>query len=116
MYLSKLSKKELLIKCAEVGIIRCKSKNKTELVNLINNKENKHEDLKILTFKPNNKNQVISLFKNNEDISNKIILVGNDKRIETCKKIGGDKKRKGHKMSTHKRKKRLRKNRHKKKK
>lgn len=97
MYLSKLSKKELLIKCAEVGIIRCKSKNKTELVNLINNKENKHEDLKILTFKPNNKNQVISLFKNNEDISNKIILVGNDKRIETCKKIGGDKKRKGHK-------------------
>ena len=35
MDLSKLSKKELLLKCEELGIIKYKSKNKTELINLI---------------------------------------------------------------------------------
>jgi DNA (cytosine-5)-methyltransferase 1 len=38
MNLNKLSKKELLVKCEELGIIKCKSKNKSELIVLINNK------------------------------------------------------------------------------
>lgn len=45
--LLKLSKVSLLEKCTELGIIKCKSKNKTELINLINNKimdnKNKHK-------------------------------------------------------------------------
>lgn len=38
MDLTKLSKKELLTKCEELGITKCKSKNKNELVELINQK------------------------------------------------------------------------------
>ena len=37
MNINNLTKKELLIKCEELGIIKCKSKNKTELITLINN-------------------------------------------------------------------------------
>ena len=37
--LTKLSKKELLVKCEEVGITKCKSKNKGELIELINKKQ-----------------------------------------------------------------------------
>ena len=36
--LSKLSKLSLLEKCTELGIVKCKSKNKTELIKLINNR------------------------------------------------------------------------------
>jgi hypothetical protein len=45
-----LSKKELLEKCAEFGIIKCKSKNKSELISLINNKDN--EENKINKISP----------------------------------------------------------------
>jgi DNA (cytosine-5)-methyltransferase 1 len=38
MDLTKLSKNELLAKCQELGIKNCKSKNKSELIDLINNK------------------------------------------------------------------------------
>ena len=36
MDLTKLSKAELLVKCEELGINKCKSKNKSELIDLIN--------------------------------------------------------------------------------
>ena len=39
MDLSKLSKTELLVKCEELGIKKCKSKNKSELIELINHKQ-----------------------------------------------------------------------------
>ena len=38
MDLSKLSKTELLVKCEDIGITKCKSKNKSELIILINKK------------------------------------------------------------------------------
>jgi hypothetical protein len=38
MDMSKMSKYELLAKCKEMGIVRCISKNKSELINLINSK------------------------------------------------------------------------------
>jgi DNA (cytosine-5)-methyltransferase 1 len=38
MNLTKLSKAKLLEKCQELGITKCKSKNKSELINLINSK------------------------------------------------------------------------------
>jgi site-specific DNA-methyltransferase (adenine-specific) len=44
MDLSKLSKKELLSKCEELGITKCKSKNKNELINLITSIHNDHVD------------------------------------------------------------------------
>ena len=37
MELTKLSKTELLAKCEELGIKKCKSKNKGELIDLIKN-------------------------------------------------------------------------------
>ena len=40
MDLTKLSKKELLAKCEENEIIKCKSKNKKELISLLQNKLN----------------------------------------------------------------------------
>jgi DNA (cytosine-5)-methyltransferase 1 len=40
MDLTNLSKSELLAKCEELGITKCKSKNKTELIDLINKKQN----------------------------------------------------------------------------
>jgi len=39
MDLTKLSKAELLVKCEELGITRCKSKNKSKLIELINEKQ-----------------------------------------------------------------------------
>jgi DNA (cytosine-5)-methyltransferase 1 len=45
--LTKLSKAELLVKCEELGITKCKSKNKCELLNLINNKMQSKEQVKL---------------------------------------------------------------------
>ena len=42
--LKKLSKTQLLSKCKEIGITKCSSKNKLELIKLIENEENKEED------------------------------------------------------------------------
>jgi hypothetical protein len=39
MDLSKLTKSTLLSKCEKLGFTKCKSKNKTELIELIRNKE-----------------------------------------------------------------------------
>ena len=44
MDLSKLSKKELLEKCEELGIKKCKSKNKDKLIELIENYQQVKED------------------------------------------------------------------------
>ena len=41
MDLTKLSKQELLVKCEELGITKCKSKNKGDLIDLINSKQPK---------------------------------------------------------------------------
>jgi hypothetical protein len=40
MDLTKLSKTELLAKCEEIGITKCKSKNKGELIEIIKSKQN----------------------------------------------------------------------------
>jgi DNA (cytosine-5)-methyltransferase 1 len=49
MDLDKLTKTELLLKCEELGIIKCKSKNKGELIQLINETElSKHKSKKTL--------------------------------------------------------------------
>jgi DNA (cytosine-5)-methyltransferase 1 len=51
MDLTKLSKAELLTKCEEIGLTKCKSKNKVELINLINKTQNtKHIPPKSIEF------------------------------------------------------------------
>jgi DNA (cytosine-5)-methyltransferase 1 len=45
MDLSRLTKKELLNKCDELGITKCKSKNKCVLIELINNKNYKYQNI-----------------------------------------------------------------------
>jgi len=44
MDLTKLTKTELLAKCEELGIKKCKSKNKEELINLLQNKLTEKEN------------------------------------------------------------------------
>ena len=61
MDLSKYSKKELLDKCEELGIEKCKSKNKSILIELINNKIKIEDD------------NINDLEKNKEDIIKKEI-------------------------------------------
>ena len=52
MDLTKLSKTELLEKCAELGIIKWKSKNIGELIDLINLKTQAKKQVKIKTLVP----------------------------------------------------------------
>lgn len=62
MDLTKLSKKELLEKCYEIGITKCKSKNKSDLIQIINDKkENNNNEINFKTEEP----EVLS--KNNND-------------------------------------------------
>jgi DNA adenine methylase len=67
MELTKLSKKELLEKCEELGITKCKSKNKAELIVLINVKTQPKKKVELITDDDATKE------KNNDDI-NKIIM------------------------------------------
>jgi DNA (cytosine-5)-methyltransferase 1 len=48
MDLTKLSKTELLEKCEELGITKCKSKNKSEIINLINFKTQSKKKVELL--------------------------------------------------------------------
>jgi site-specific DNA-methyltransferase (adenine-specific) len=68
MDLTKLSKSELLLKCQEIGIIKCKSKNKTELINLIN--ENKSSQNKNLVKENNEEKDNYEEKENNEEKDN----------------------------------------------
>jgi hypothetical protein len=83
MGLDKLSKKELLDKCIKLGIKKCKSKNKKELIKLIT-KSQVFEEKKVVSFEVENKKKKENFIK------------GNNKRIESCKKIGKSKKVLGH--------------------
>ena len=65
MDLSKLLKQELLVKCEKLGISKCGSKNKSEIIQLINSKQaNIFEEPKIIIINENTKNtlNVLDLF------------------------------------------------------
>jgi len=84
MNLTKLSKTELLAKCEELGITKCKSKNKNEIIQIINNKS-----------KSEPTNFIIEEDLNMTNAHNKIISVpeeikqNNIKYIDLCCGIGG---------------------------
>lgn len=94
MDLTKLSKSELLLKCQEIGIIKCKSKNKTELINLIN--ENKSSQNKILVKENNeekdNYEEKEEKKENNEEKtqSNDAIVLKKDDLIAKIEKMSID--------------------------
>jgi DNA (cytosine-5)-methyltransferase 1 len=94
MELTKLSKNELLVKCEELGITKCKSKNKTELIKLINGKSKKpHIEFIIEDNDEDCLQETNNIIENiNNEITNKII---DDKQyikysfIEVCAGGGG---------------------------
>ena len=73
MDLTKLSKQELLTKCKEHGITKCKSKTKSELINLINSK---------FVINNSNSNSNIELINNVEliikDHADKVVNTNNN--------------------------------------
>lgn len=70
--LFQLSKKELLEKCAELGITKCSSKNKNQLIYLINNKYNKLKEKKIKFIIENEEKEdiITETLESNISISN----------------------------------------------
>jgi len=63
--ISKLSKTELLAKCEELGIQKCKSKNKNELIELINNYKTPTKGKLIIEDDEEEKNEVLNVTQNN---------------------------------------------------
>lgn len=81
MDLTKLSKKELLAKCEEVGIAKCNSKNKSVLINLLQNKLNEKE--KAIIIVEDEDKTVDTMINNNDDNNYEISNSNNiNKNIE----------------------------------
>ena len=55
MDLTKLSKTELLVKCEELGITKCKSKNKEKLIDLINTKNQTTQTVELINYNSDEK-------------------------------------------------------------
>ena len=91
MDLTKLSKTELLEKCAELGIIKCKSKNIGELIDLINLKIQAKKQVKLIIQDndiidaDNNDNDKDNSTNINENIEDELIL-----NLEKIKLYKGD--------------------------
>ena len=88
MDLFKLLKKDLLLKCEELGIYKCKSKNKSELIKLIHSKliiDTNNDDNDNNDNNDNENNDIIDI--NNEIIKNKIY---NEDCIIGMRKIGDE--------------------------
>ena len=74
MTLTKLSKTELLEKCEGLGIKKCESKNKSELIDLINSKISKKSQIKLIIEQDNNTEIYSSELHTLDDIKNEVIL------------------------------------------
>lgn len=94
MDLTKLSKTELLMKCEEYGIKKCKSKNKEELINLINIKTQSNKKVELIIEHVDKKEQSHDninkiqkeLSKEDDKISNTIIT-NNSSQIKHLKPL-----------------------------
>ena len=91
MELTKLSKTELLEKCEELGITKCKSKNKSELIDLINVKTQPNKKMELIIEDNDDKD----LQDKNDVIENTINEITDNKEkvkysfIEVCAGGGG---------------------------
>ena len=70
MDLTKLSKTELLAKCEEKGIKKCKSKNKEELINLLQNKPIEKKKVELIIQEDEEETIITSTTQNEIDIKN----------------------------------------------
>jgi len=70
MNVTKLSKRELLKKCEEDGMTNCKSKNKSELIDLINKKQDADKDIPL-------KKQTESIIEHDETKENNVSEIKN---------------------------------------
>jgi DNA (cytosine-5)-methyltransferase 1 len=84
MELTKLTKTELLEKCEELGIKKCKSKNKDELIQIINDNASKSKKKQIDFIIEEDDNENASVTNLTETSQNNII-----KYIDLCCGIGG---------------------------
>jgi SAM-dependent methyltransferase len=72
MDLAKLSKNELLLKCQEYGILKCKSKNKNELIDLINNIKSVKKNKPKLIIESDDENEFDNVKQNNNSSTTSI--------------------------------------------
>jgi len=88
MDLTKSSKAELLAKCEELGITKCKSKNKSELINLINSNSKTTQIKENITYSQETNNVIEN---STEEITNETTdnLRVNFSFIEVCAGGGG---------------------------
>jgi hypothetical protein len=86
MDLGELSKTELLEKCEELGITKCKSKNKGELIDLINSKSQQiKEKPKIELIIEEDDNNPSNIEQDIHVADDKIIILNADCMIELNK-------------------------------
>jgi DNA (cytosine-5)-methyltransferase 1 len=91
MDLTKLSKQQLLVKCEELGITKCKSKNKSDLIDLINSKMQPKkkveliEDDDIIEVVNNEK---ISYLLEDDKTTNEIITTNLENNNDKILKVG----------------------------
>jgi hypothetical protein len=85
MNLTSLSKLDLLSKCKELGFSKCKSKNKNELIELINSKK-QEQIIEEVTFENNN---IVNNIVNNEEI-NLLYYLYNLLKTYTLKKLADE--------------------------
>jgi site-specific DNA-methyltransferase (adenine-specific) len=92
MDLTKFSKSELLNKCDELGITKCKSKNKTELIEIINKKINNIELKSVnksLNVKENKDNNKENLDNSNQD-NDKANFISKEQLMKNVENISID--------------------------
>lgn len=75
---TKLDKSSLLEKCKELGIVKCKSKKKSELIKLIQEKEGKQDKQQETVFN-------VSENHNTQSNNNGIVIINNDCMVELNK-------------------------------
>jgi DNA (cytosine-5)-methyltransferase 1 len=92
MDLTKLSKTELLDKCEELGITKCKSKNKGELIDLINLKKPPKKEVKLIiedddTEEVETNEKITNLLKDDKT-TNEIITTNLENNNDKILKVG----------------------------
>ena len=93
MDLIKLSKTELLTKCEELGITRCKSKNKGELIDLINVKTQPRKKAELIIEDDNTKkkdeniSKIVINISEEDDKTNNIIITNEPNVIKHLKPL-----------------------------
>lgn len=90
MNLTKLSKTELLAKCEELGITKCKSKNKGQLIDLINLKTTPEKKVELIEdhhIGENVNNQITYLLKQ-DNTTNEIITNNLENNNDKILKVG----------------------------